>query len=84
MESTGGGPFEYKGFHYGHGQDDIASGNSLLTSGVNQHWYVNEQRVELVMGMDSTTGKPFLTWEVHATRNGGAPQYSAVGGQNED
>jgi RHS repeat-associated protein len=78
-ESMGGSNFEDKGTRPGHGADVIASMNSFLTPPVNQHWYVNGERVQLVMGMNEKTQKPILTWEVHVTRNGGPPKYSAVG-----
>ena len=64
QESLNGGAYEDKGTKTGHGEDNIAS-MGPLTPPVNQHWYVNGERVQLVMGMNDKTGKPILTWEVH-------------------
>jgi RHS repeat-associated protein len=49
-ESMGGSKFEDKGTRPGHGADVIASMNSFLTLPVNQHWYVNGERVQLGWG----------------------------------
>ena len=78
-ESIKGGPFVNKGTSSGHGCDSLTCMGSGFTSPVNQHWYVNGERVQLVMGSDPATGKPHLTWEVHVTREVEGPRYFPVG-----
>jgi len=82
-ESIGGGPYQDMGSKPGHGHDSFLTGGhgaAASTPDVNQHWYVNGKRVQLVMGVNPTTGKPTLTWETHVSlQNSGPPVYSPVG-----
>jgi RHS repeat-associated protein len=82
-ESIGGKPYQDMGTKPGHGHDSFMTGGhgaAASTGDVNQHWYVNGKRVQVVMGVNQSTGKPILTWETHVSlQNSGPPVYSPVG-----
>jgi RHS repeat-associated protein len=82
-ESLGGGPYQDMGTKPGHGHDSFLTGGNgaaASTPNVNQHWYVNGSRVQIVMGANPSTGKPILTWETHVSlSHSGPPVYSPVG-----
>jgi RHS repeat-associated protein len=67
--------WQFMGEREGHGEDSIQTGPGIVS--VNQHWYVNHQQVQLLVGMGEDN-KPILTWEFRINRSGGQPVYSPV------
>jgi hypothetical protein len=63
----------------GQGRDNVSSGwGPALTPDKDQHWSVNGERVQMVVGTDAQTGKPILTWQDHVDRSGPTPKITAV------
>jgi RHS repeat-associated protein len=81
-ESQGGGSYENmdpkSGPSVGQGHDNISTGMGMLSPDVDQHWSVNGERVQMVVGTDSQTGKPILTWQDHVDRSGDTPKITGV------
>jgi len=82
-ESNSGGSYEHQGTTNGHADDSILTGSGMLSPPVDQHWSVNGERVQVVLGTDPATGAPKLAWQDHIDRSGAAPVYTPVAANPE-
>jgi len=76
-ESNNGGSYEQQGTHDGSGKDHILTGAGILSTPVDQHWSVNGERVQIVVGKNSD-GTVQTTWQLHVDRSGDVPQFTPV------
>jgi len=64
-----GGSYYYDGTHSGSGKDHLLTGAGILSPPVDQHWSVNGERVQIVVGKNSD-GTVQTTWQLHVDRSG--------------
>jgi RHS repeat-associated protein len=76
-ESNNGGSYEQQGTTNGSGKDRILTGAGILSTPVDQHWSVNGDRVQVVVGKNPD-GTVQTTWQLHVDRSGAVPQFTPV------
>jgi hypothetical protein len=76
-ESTNGGSYEDKSTPNGSGKDRILTGAGILSTPVDQHWSVNGERVQVVVGKNPD-GTVQTTWQHHVDRSGDVPRFTPV------
>ncbi len=76
-ESNNGGSYEQQGTTNGSGKDRILTGAGILSTPVDQHWSVNGDRVQVVVGKNPD-GTVQTTWQLHVDRSGDVPQFTPV------
>jgi RHS repeat-associated protein len=76
-ESNNGGSYEQQGTTNGSGKDRILTGAGMLSTPVDQHWSVNGERVQVVVGKNAD-GTVQTTWQLHVDRSGDVPKFTPV------
>jgi hypothetical protein len=73
-----GGSYYFDGTNSGSGKDHVIAGQGLLSAGdKDQHWSVNGDRVQVVVGKNPD-GTVQTTWQLHVDRSGDVPQFTPV------
>jgi RHS repeat-associated protein len=73
-----GGSYYFDGTNSGSGKDHVISGQGLLSAGdKDQHWSVNGDRVQVVVGKNPD-GTVQTTWQLHVDRSGDVPKFTPV------
>jgi RHS repeat-associated protein len=74
---SNGGSYYNDGTHSGTGKDHLLTGSGILSPPVDQHWSVNGERVQIVVGTNSD-GTVQTTWQLHVDRSGDVPKFTPV------
>ncbi len=72
-----GGSYYDDGTHSGTGKDHLLTGAGILSPPVDQHWSVNGERVQIVVGTNPD-GTVQTTWQLHVDRSGAVPTFTPV------
>ncbi len=71
------GSYANQGTTNGSGKDRILTGAGILSPSVDQHWSVNGERVQVVVGKNAD-GTVQTTWQLHVDRSGDVPKFTPV------
>jgi len=71
------GSYANQGTTNGSGKDRILTGAGILSPSVDQHWSVNGERVQVMVGKNAD-GTVQTTWQLHVDRSGDVPKFTPV------